>query len=176
MHEDWWACVPFSSTKRPIRLIFIHERGQDCLVRRFLMGTRQMGSRLQCFLFFFFFLTSTWNTLWKKKTHLKTSHIRSDQCEISKSILLFFSSVSPHVWRFQASNSLPSWESFWHSSTWKSSTEKQPDLYTFWSVHLRSNTHTHLCSSTHGSRGRVIRYGPHFLSWPGEIRSGVETG
>lgn len=95
-----------------------------------------MGSRLQCF----FFSNLNLKYIMAKK-HPKTSHIRSDQCIKVNTIAVFFS-VFPHVWRFQSSNSLPSWESFWHSSTWKSSTEKQPDLYTFWSVHLRSNTYS----------------------------------
>ncbi len=165
--------------KRPIRLIFIHEREQDCFVGRFLMHSRQMGSRLHSYFFFFFSFTGL-NLKDITATTKKKTHIRSDQCLILKPLmfsLCLFSSLSLCTCEnFRHLNLLPSWESLWHSSSWKSSTVKQPDLYTFLTCASAPQHMLDLCSPTHSSQGRVICYTPHFLSWSGEIRSGVETG
>lgn len=64
MHADWCARVPFSSTKR---LIFIHEREQDCFVRRLLMCTRQIQSCIPTSFYFFILQASTWKTLQQQK-------------------------------------------------------------------------------------------------------------
>lgn len=109
-------------------------------------------------LLFFFY----WPQL--ERRYSKKKHIRCDQCLIPKQLLLLVLSLSLHVWTFQASNLLPSWESLWHSSSWKSSPVKQPDLYTFLTCASALQHIPDLCSPTHGSRGRVICYTPHFLS------------
>lgn len=174
----------FFNYKRPIRLIFILEREQDCFVGRFLMHTRQTRVQghipLNFFLFFFSFLFFSFTGLNLKDITAKS--IRSDQCLIPKQLLLLvcylplFHSLCVHVWKFQANNSLPSWGSLWHSSSWKSSAVKPPDLYSFLTCTSGFQHMLDLRSPTHGSRGRVIYYTPHFLSWSGEIRSKIEMG
>lgn len=141
-------------------------------------GSRPHSSQLFPFFSFLFFFSFTGLNL----KDITAKSIRSDQCLIPKQLLLLvcylplFPSLCVHVWKFQANNSLPSWGSLWHSSSWKSSAVKPPDLYSFLTCTSGFQHMLDLRSPTHGSRGRVIYYTPHFLSWSGEIRSKIEMG
>lgn len=150
MHADWCARVHFFIYDRAVRLIFIHVRGQDCLVRG-LFNVHQTQ-----------FFPPQLESQCRKKTPPKNLQLTLKVITVwyqSNFYIWFF----PHMWKFQASNLVPSWE--WHSSSWMSSPVEQPDPSTFQTPSSASQHRLDLCFPKRGSPGKVTRYKPHFLSW-----------
>lgn len=132
-------CASFNY-KRPIRLIFIHEREQDCFVGFFFFNAHQTDGFKAAFLFF-----SNWPQL--ERHYCKKNHIRSDQRLIPKQLLLLLCSLS-----LSSSLTVCTCEKFrqliysppgnpYDIAPLGSHREQSGQIYIhFWPVHLRSST------------------------------------